>query len=190
MQRRSVIGTVCAAFVTGTTSLLGIRSRSASAQASGNGMMGGNMMGGDGMAEMMAPGNMMGPMRTGMALFARHAKIRRTVTEIPGGVRAVTESDDPATATLIQAHVSEMYQRLDENRAFPYMMSRSVPAMFAHSTRYRRKLEALPNGVAITETSNDPEMVAVIKVHAQEISDFVREGMPAMMHGMMGGMMR
>lgn len=185
MQRRSLIGTFCAAFVTGTMSLLGIRSRTASGQALGHGMMGGNMMSGDGMAEMMAPGNMMGPMRTGMSLFARHAQIRRTVTEIPGGVRAVTVSDDPKTASLIQAHVSEMYQRLEEKRAFPYMMSRSVPAMFAHNTRYRRKLEAVPNGIAITETSDEPEMVAVIRAHAEEISGFVREGMPAMMHGMM-----
>ena len=188
MQRRSVIKAFCAALVTGAGSLLRVRGRTASAASPepvGNGMMGGGMMGGDGMAEMMAPGNMIGPMRLGMELFARHAQIRRTVTEIPGGVHAVTESDDPTTASLIQAHVSEMYQRLDEKRAFPYMMSRSVPAMFAHSTRYRRKLEALPKGIAVTETSDDPEMVEVIRAHARELNGFVREGMPAMMRGMM-----
>lgn len=143
----------------------------------------GGMMGG--MGGMMMPGNMMGPMRTGMELFMRHAQIRRTVTELPNGVRAVTESDDPQTAALIQAHVGAMYRRLDQDRAFPYPMSRSVPAMFAHSTRYRRTLETTPNGVAITETAKDPAMIAIIREHAREISGFVRDGMPAMTRGMM-----
>ncbi|MDE2573637.1 MAG: hypothetical protein KGM44_14070 [bacterium] len=149
-------------------------------------MMGGGMSGG-GMMEMMAPANMHGPMRTGMELFERHALIRRTVTDLADGVHAVTESDDPKTAALIQGHLVEMYQRLDQNRPFPYPMSRSVPAMFANSSRYKRKLQMLPRGVAITETSDDSQMVAVIRAHAREISGFVREGMPAMMHGMMGG---
>lgn len=137
------------------------------------------------MMKMMMPGNMAGPMRTGMELFMRHAEIRRTVTALPDGIRAVTESDDPQTAALIQAHVSDMYQRLDRKRAFPYPMSRSVPAMFAHSTAYRRKLEATPKGVVVTETADDPAMVAIIRAHAHEINGFVHEGMPAMMRGMM-----
>jgi hypothetical protein len=145
-------------------------------------MMGGGM---DEMMKMMRPDDMMGPMRTGMELFMRHGEIRRSVTELPNGVHAVTESDDPQTAALIRAHVGEMYRRLDQNRAFPYPMSRSVPAMFAHGTAYRRTLEATPKGVAVTETSDDPAMVAIIRQHAREISGFVREGMPAMMHDMM-----
>ena len=147
-------------------------------------MMGG-IMSGHGMDQMMKPDNMMGPMRTGMELFGWHAKIHRSVTELPNGIRAVTESDDPETAGLIQAHVSEMYQRLDQNNAFPYPMSRSVPAMFAQSTHYQRKLEATPKGVVVIETAADPAMVAVIKEHAREINGFVLEGMPAMMRGMM-----
>ncbi|HUZ74755.1 MAG TPA: hypothetical protein VMU87_17350 [Stellaceae bacterium] len=143
-----------------------------------------DMMGG-GMDDMMGSGNMAGPMRTGMALFARHSQIRRTVTELPSGIHAVTESDDPQTAAIIQAHVSDMYQRLDAKRAFPYPMSRSVPAMFAHSADYRRTLAATPKGIAVTETSDDPAMVAVIRAHARELNGFVRDGMPAMMRGMM-----
>ena len=143
----------------------------------------GNGMGG--MGEMMMPGNMAGPMRSGTELFIRHAQVRRTVTELPNGVHAVTESDDPQTAALIQAHVSEMYQRLDQQRGFPYPMSRSVPAMFAHSALYRRQLQGTPNGIAVIETAADPAMVAIIRAHAQEINGFVKEGMPAMMRGMM-----
>ena len=187
MQRRSLIQTFCVALAAGAARLFGVRPQAASASPAtpAGGMMGGNMMGGNGMAEMMMPGNMMGPMRTGMELFMRHSEIRRTVTALPNGVRAVTESDDPHTAGLIQAHVSEMYQRLDQKRAFPYPMSRSVPAMFRYSTLYRRQLEATSNGVAVTETADDPAMVAIIREHAREVSRFVRDGMPGMMRGMM-----
>src|SRR6266851_3167929 len=39
----------------------------------------------------------------------------------------------------------------------------------------------------LTETSSDPEVTKAIREHAQEVSGFVRDGMPAMMRGMMGG---
>jgi hypothetical protein len=185
MQRRSLLRAVWLVFGAAAARLLGPRSSAASAApaaAPAGGMMGGGM---DEMMQMMRPDNMMGPMRTGMELFMRHKEIRRSVIELPNGIHAVTESDDPQTAALIQAHVSEMYRRLDRNRAFSYPMSRSVPAMFANSARYRRKLTATPKGVAVSETSNDPAMVAIIRQHARELNGFVREGMPAMMRDMM-----
>jgi hypothetical protein len=163
--------------------LFGLRAHDA--RAASPGMQGGMMGGGGDMMQMMMPDNMASPMQTGMQLFMRHAEIRRTVTVLPDGVRAVTESDDAATASLIQAHVGDMYRRVDEGQAFPYPMSRSVPAMFAHRTAYRRKLEATPKGIIVTETADDPAMVAVIHAHAREIDGFVRDGMPAMMRGMM-----
>ena len=180
MQRRSFV-TVMASLV-GTVSgyLLGRRP----ARAQGSGMMGGGMMG-SGMGGMMSPENMRGPMRTGMELFERHKLIRRQVTELPDGVHDVTTSADPATAALIKEHVIDMYRRLDEDRPFPYPMSNSVPQMFAHPTQYQRKLDILPDGVAVTETSSDPEMVAVIKAHSRELDRFAKDGMPAMMRGMM-----
>ena len=175
MQRRSFV-TVMASLV-GTVSayLLGRRP----AQAQGGGMMGPDMGG------MMSPGNRNGPMRTGMDLFERHKLIRREVKELPDGVYDVTTSTDPTTAALIQEHVVDMYARLAQDRPFPYPMSNSVPQMFANPTQYQRKLDILPDGVAVTETSSDPEMVAVIKAHSRELDRFAKEGMPAMMRGMM-----
>lgn len=184
MRRRSLIQALSIAVAATAGRLLAVGRPAALASPtmpSGDDMCG--MMAG--MGEMMMPGNMMGPMRSGMELFRRHAQIRRTVTELPNGVHAVTEADDPQTASLIQAHVGEMYRRLDQNRAFPYPMSRSVPAMFAHSTKYQRTLRMTPTGIAVTETADDPAMVAIIREHAREISGFVRDGMPAMMRSMM-----
>lgn len=122
-----------------------------------------------------------GDMQVIHQLFANHDTIQRTVEEIPGGIRAVTESDDPQVAALIQEHVTEMYERIDEGQVFT-MMSPTLPDMFANAENYDRQLELTPNGVAITETSDDPEIVALIREHGQEVSDFVEDGMVAMMN--------
>jgi hypothetical protein len=142
------------------------------------GMMGGSMIGG-------GMGDTMGPMRTGMELFRDHSEIQRKVTILADGIRALTESDNPEVALLIQKHVAEMYVRIDQDRPFAYPMSRTVPVLFQNIGRYRRQLEVTPKGVAVTETASDPEMIELIQAHAREISGFVTEGMPAMMRDMM-----
>ncbi len=53
-------------------------------------------------------------------------------------------------------YLPSIYERLDRDQPFWYPMSRSVPALFAKSTQYRRELERLPGGIAVTETSEDP----------------------------------
>jgi hypothetical protein len=142
------------------------------------------MMEGD-MRGMMGMGDMMGPMHTGMQLFHRHGDIRRRVTRLPNGIRAVTESDNPDVAALIQEHVADMYDRIDRGRPFPYPMSRTVPVMFRNTGRYRRQLELTPKGIVVTETAERADMVKVIQAHAEEINGFVEDGMPAMMRDMM-----
>lgn len=178
MQRRSLVHAARLA-----VSLLGLRLGlpwfrvATPARAAG-------MMDQDSMQAMMAPENREA-MRTGMALFAVHADMRRVVIDLPDGVHAVTTSADPKVAALIAAHVAEMYARLDSGSVFPYPMSASVPTLFRNSKLYQRKLTVIPDGIAVTETSTDPAMIKVIQSHAREITGFVREGMPAMMHGMM-----
>ena len=65
-------------------------------------------------------------------LFANHNLIRCTVEEIPGGIRTVTESDNPQVAALLQQHVGSMHQRLDQGQCFA-MMSRTLPIMFQNA---------------------------------------------------------
>ena len=192
MQRRSFVQTVRSIVGTGVACLLGLRPSAAAAvppSAPGGGMMGGGMMGGmmsrQDMQGMMSHDNMMGPMKLGMELFQRHAGIRRTTDHRPNGVIDTTISGDPTTAGIIQAHVVEMYRRLAENRPFPYPMSPSVTTMFANSTKYQRSYKLLADGIQVTETSDDPDMVKVIYAHARELDAFASDGMPAMMRGMM-----
>lgn len=136
----------------------------------------------------MMDGGMMGGNRQDMQivhqLFANHSLIRRTVEEIPGGVRTVTESDIPQVTALIQAHVQSMHQRVDEGRWFA-MMSRTLPTMFRNANRYQREFELTPKGIVVTKTSDDPNLVAVLQEHSREISDYVARGNPWMGEGRM-----
>ena len=142
----------------------------------GGGMMNGGMMGSATYADMSMY----------MKLFDRHTELRRTVNEIPGGVRTTTESDSAELTALLQAHVSSMYGHVNQ-AAEVTCMSNSLPTLFRNATRYRRQLSLTAKGVTVTETSDDARLTAAIRAHAEEVSGFVRDGMPAMMRGMMGG---
>ena len=121
-----------------------------------------------------------------MDLFNQHTEIRRTVEEVPGGIRTTTESNSPKLTAQLQAHVSSMYSHLNQ-RAEVTCMSDSLPTLFQGAGGYSRQLALTPKGVTVTETSSDPALTRAIREHAQEVSGFVRDGMPAMMRGMMGG---
>ena len=66
-------------------------------------------------------------------------------------------------------------------------MSQSLPTLFRHASGYRRQLTFTPTGVIAEETADDPALTDAIRAHAREVSGFVRDGMPAIMQGMMGG---
>lgn len=192
MKRRNIT-VLLGSMLSGFLALLGLSSKQVVGQtpsdprSSGDmmgGMMGPNMSNMD-MQGMMSHSNMMGPMRLGMELFERHTEITRATDYLSNGIIDTTVSSNPETAKVIQAHVIEMYARLADNRPFPYPMSNSVPTMFAKSTKYKRSYKLLPTGIQVTETSDDPELVKVIYAHARELDRFVKEGMPAMMRGMM-----
>jgi hypothetical protein len=140
------------------------------------GMMGGGMMG-------VSPADM----NLYMEMFNRHNEISRVVEQIPGGVRTTTQSNSPDLAAKLHAHVSSMYSHLDQ-RAEVTCMSQSLPTLFGHADGYRRQLTFTPTGVIAEETADNPDLTQAIRAHALEVSGFVRDGMPAMMRGMMGMM--
>lgn len=160
------------------------------ALAAGAGLLGIGAAAGCGRSSGGAMAGMMGSasgadMSTYMKLFARHSEIRRRVEKIPGGVRTITESETPELAAQLQAHVASMYHHLDHG-AEVRCMSRTLPTLFRHASGYRRVLTTTPKGVVVTETSSDPLLAATIHAHAAEVTGFVRDGMQAMMQGMMG----
>jgi hypothetical protein len=133
----------------------------------------------------MMGGASRGDMNSYMDLFNRHGEITRTVEAIPGGIRTTTESGVVELAAQLQAHVTSMYRHLEEG-AEVVCMSPTLPTLFRSAGDYRREFVSTAKGVVVSETSTDPMVVAAIRAHANEVSGFVRDGMPAIMAGMMG----
>ena len=126
------------------------------------------------------------PRRVQYRRYNRHTEITCTVEEIPGGVRTTTQSNAPDLAAKLREHVSSMYSRLGQGSEV-MCMSPTLPTLFRNTGGYRRQLTLTPRGVIAEETSDDPALTDAIRAHAREVSGFVRDGMPAMMQGMMGG---
>lgn len=116
-----------------------------------------------------------------------HERIVRTVTNLPDGIRTVTESDDPQVAQTIKAHVASMMQRLDDGRVFN-LFSPTLPVLFANKDRIRTQVATTDRGAVVTQTSGDAAVVAALQAHAVEVSELAREGPVAMMRNMRAAM--
>lgn len=154
----------------------------------------------------MGPGMMMGGMGGPMArqqgdpafgtdmqlvheMLLDHDNIRRTVTNLPNGIRTLTESEDPQTAGLIKAHVASMQKRLEDGKIFN-LFSPTLPVLFEHRDEIKTAVEVTEKGVVVTQTSGDPNVVAALQAHAVEVSELARDGMVAMMRGARAAMER
>ena len=138
----------------------------------------------------MGPGMMrgMGPMAGNMqhddATFAdmrlvhelliNHDRIRRTVTNLPNGIRTVTESDDPQVSQAIKAHVASMTQRLGNGQEFN-MFSHTLPTLFENKDKIKTAVETTEKGSIVTQTSKDSAVVAALQGHAVEVSELDRK---------------
>lgn len=120
-------------------------------------------------------------------LLTNHAKIKRTVTNLPDGIRTVTESDDPQVAQAIKAHVASMSGRLKTNQEFN-IFSTTLPVIFENADKIKSVVEMTEKGAIVTRTSTDVKVVAALQGHAGEVTELVQEGMVAMRRGMMSRM--
>jgi hypothetical protein len=133
------------------------------------------------------------------ALFANHDRINRTVTNLPNGIRTVTESDDPQLAQTIKDHTVTMLKRVSEKRdpGLP-IESPALHGIFDNYDKITTKVETTEKGIIVIQTSDDAATVALLQKHAGEVSAFVEKGMQAvhdsmarngaMGRGMMGRM--
>lgn len=171
------------AFIARLVAVLGLSAcqKHAQQQSPMGGMM--SSTGNQSMNEMMGSADQT-DMQVYMEMFANHEQIRRSVERLQNGVRTVTESANPRLTVLLQAHVSKMYRHVAQGQEVR-CMSDSLPIMFRHASQYSRRLSLTKRGVAVEETSDDPVVRDAIQRHADEVTAFVREGMPAMMQGMM-----
>ena len=160
------------------------------------GMAGGMM--GSGMMGMAHDSATMARLRAIHPLFVNHDRIKRTVTNLPDGIRTVTESDDPEIAQLLKTHVADMMKRVDpgDDPGLP-IESDALHAIFRDKNKVHTSVEATAKGAVVVQTSDDPKTVAALQEHAAQVTDFAEEGMAALHTAMMknaggamhGGMM-
>jgi hypothetical protein len=156
--------------------------------------MGPGMMGmGPGMMGGAHESATMAQLRDIHALLTNHDRIKRTVTNLPDGIRTVTESDDPEIAALIKTHVTQMGERVKagDDPGLP-IESPALHSIFQYKDKINTTYETTAKGIVVTQTSNDSKTVAVLQEHAAEVTDLVKGGMTALHTAMMrnhGGMM-
>ena len=159
--------------------------------------MGGGMQGGGthsgGMMGMMGGNATMDERRDLHDLFSNHDRIKRAVTNLPDGIRTVTESDDPQVAATIKKHVVEMGQRVKEGRdpGLP-IETPALHAIFSHKDKIKTAYEVTEKGIIVVQTSTDADAVKALQEHAAEVTDLAQRGMIAAHEAMVkngGGMM-
>jgi hypothetical protein len=125
-------------------------------------------------------------------LVMNHDRITRTVTNLPDGIRTITESNDPQVAQLIKEHVANMDRRVTTGHD-PNLPPESpaLHAIFRNHDKIQTTVTTTATGVVVVQTSSDPKTVADLQQHASEVTDLVNGGMTAMHAAMMknGGMM-
>ena len=135
----------------------------------------------------------MAQMRGIHELFANHDRMTRTVTNLPDGIRTITESNDPQVAKLITDHVASSRKQVDTGNdpGLP-IESPALRAIYANYDKIVTTVEATEKGVLVVQTSTDAQVVAALQQHAAEVTEFINDGMAAMHKAMMknGGMMQ
>jgi hypothetical protein len=154
----------------------------------GTGAMGPGMMMGMGHDQAT-----MGQLQGIHTLLVNHDRIKRTVTNLPNGIRTVTESDDPALAAQIKQHVADMGKRVaaGDDPGLP-IESDDLHAIFRDKDKIHTGYETTPKGIVVVQTSDDAKTVGELQRHAAEVTDLVNGGMAALQTAMMkrhGGMM-
>ena len=120
------------------------------------------------------------------ALFENHSALTRTVENLPNGIRTVTETDDPELRDALSSHIMSMVLRVDEKRdpEIP-IQSLTLDVLFEKSELITTEMDYTPTGIAIVQTSDDPEVVAALQTHAAEVSDLAARGMQSAHEAMM-----
>lgn len=112
------------------------------------------------------------------AMFENHKDLTRTVDNLPNGIRTVTETDNLDLRDLLVSHVVGMIQRVDEKRdpQIP-IQSQTLDVLFHKPDSIVTEIEMTATGIAVVQTSDDPDVVAALQTHAAEVTDLAARGM-------------
>lgn len=114
------------------------------------------------------------------AMFTQHQQIRRKVELLPKGIRTVTETDDAQLRAKLVSHVVGMLGRIQTKRNPEVIIqSPTLAPLFQMSERIKTTIEMTAKGVVVVQTSDDAQVVKLLKTHAGEVSDMAARGMQA-----------
>ena len=119
------------------------------------------------------------------AMFRNFTQITRSVENLPNGIRTLTATDDPALRDVVISHVIGMIDRVetgDDPKVF--IQSPTLDLLFERRAAITTDIDVTNDGIAVTQTSDDPAVVAALQTHAAEVSDMADRGMQAV-HEMM-----
>lgn len=108
-------------------------------------------------------------------LLRRHKDIKREVEEIPNGIRARTWALDPELVPLLHDHAEQMHLRVKEKFGLRFW-DPAFAELFAQADKVEMTMRLTENGVDVLETSDDPNVVKLIRAHGATVSAFVDRG--------------
>ena len=119
-------------------------------------------------------------------LFQEHRYITRDVKNIEKGIVTTTLSDDPKVAESLINHVAEIITRVEQgdNPEVP-IQSPTLSILFEHRDSFETDIEIVENGVSVTQTSANGDVVVALQKHVGEVSDLAERGMVAVHEQMM-----
>ncbi|SUZ31437.1 hypothetical protein ROE7235_01182 [Roseibaca ekhonensis] len=121
-------------------------------------------------------------------MFRNFQTLRREVDLLPNGIRTVTSATDPDVMAALISHVVGMIAWVEEGRDPQIaIQSRTLDIFFERPDAIETEIEMTEAGIVVVQTSDDPEMVAALHVHAAEVSDMAERGMQAVHEKMMQG---
>lgn len=119
-------------------------------------------------------------------MFRNFQTLSREVVELPNGIRTVTRSSDEVVMNALVNHVVGMIRRVEQgNDPQIFIQSPTLDIFFLRGGSIVTDIEVTEEGIVVVQTSDDPELVTALQVHAAEVSDMAARGMLAVHEAMM-----
>lgn len=118
-------------------------------------------------------------------LFRGFRSMSRHVENLPNGIRTVTRSSDPLVMEALVSHAVGMIDRVGrKDDPAIFIQSPTLDIFFQRGDKIRSDVEVTDEGLVVSQTSDDPEVVTAMHAHAAEVTAMVEQGMHAV-HQMM-----
>lgn len=118
-------------------------------------------------------------------MFRAFETLTRTVDNLPNGIRTATRSSDTEVMGALASHVVGMIDRMERGDDPQIMIqSPTLDVFFVRGDAIHTEIDFTDEGIVVIQTSDDPQIVEALHMHAAEVSAMADRGMQAV-HEMM-----